>query len=490
MGWTAKLVAAGLTAAVAGSTAPAAFGQSEIPVTITPLSIPNDTPVPPTYEVAEGKARLIELPEPVRDVIIADPEIADVIVKTPRQVYLVARAFGSTNVFFVGADGEVILHAVIEVRIDLAAARKAIRALLPDARIELKAVGPNIVLTGTVRTAVEATDAAAIASQFVAAGGDGGGEEGEEEEGGGAGGVINMIRILEDQQVLIQVRVAEMQRNVTKNLAARTNFLRLIEGRAFSLATAGGELFDTVAGLGVITFDKLGLQDTTLLSLERQGLVKTLAEPVLTAISGETANFLAGGELPTPAGIDSNGNLIIEFREFGVVLSFTPVVLAKNQISLRISTEVSRQAEENKLVLPFATIAGTATVDVIGLSVRRAESTVTLPSGGSLMIAGLLQNDEFNTIDGTPWFKDIPILGALFRSTAFLRNESEVVVLVKAFVVRPVEAGRRLALPTDGFVPASDFDIHMLGRLYKQYSDRKGIEDVPIIQGPIGYIME
>ena len=178
----------------------------------------------------------------------------------------------------------------------------------------------------------------------------------------------------------------------------------------------------------------------------------------------------------------------MDFREFGVALSFTPVVLDKNQISLRIATEVSRQSDENKLTLPFGT--NNQTVDVVGLAIRRAESTVNLASGNSMMIAGLLQRDEVNQVDGVPWLKDLPVIGALFRSQAFEKNETELVVLVTPYVVRPLEPTTKLNLPTDGFVSASDVDIYLLGRLYKQYGqNKKAPEEIPIIQGPIGYIM-
>lgn len=445
-------------------------------VRVSSQAIPIDLPKlePETISIPLNKAHFIQLPVPIRDVIIANPEIANVIVKTPKDVYLIGKSLGLTNVFFVGKDGQVARHMLIEVESDIDAARKAIEALLPDANIDVKGIGDSLVLTGTVRSSRESADAASVARRFVA----------EDTN------VINMLRVLKDLQVLLQVRVAEMQRTTIKNLSASTSFSRTISNRGQSLNTA--TIFPaatTVAASGTVTFNTLGLQTTAFSALERQGLIKTLAEPALTAISGETANFLAGGEIPTPSGVDSQGNLIIEFREFGVALSFTPVVLDKNQISLRISTEVSRQSDENKLVLPFGT--ANQTVDVLGLSIRRAESTVNLTSGGSMMIAGLLQRDEVNQFDGAPWLKDIPVLGALFRSQAFTNNESELVVLVTPFIVRPVEPTNNLNLPTDGFVSASDIDIYLFGRLYKQYGRSKGgNEEIPAVQGPIGYIMK
>ena len=216
--------------------------------------------------------------------------------------------------------------------------------------------------------------------------------------------------------------------------------------------------------------------------------MKTLAEPVLTAISGETANFLAGGEFPVPSGIDRNGNLVITFREFGVSLSFTPVVLSDTQISLRVNVEVSRRAAENGVTIPVGISGGTVAID--GLVTRRADSTVTLPSGGNLMIAGLLQSDDFSTVDGVPGLKDLPILGALFRSTRFQRNDTELVVLVSPYRVGTADARRPLALPTDGFVPASDMDLYLFGRLHKQYSGKDQLETLPSVFGPFGYVME
>lgn len=416
-----------------------------------------------------NKARLVTLPVSVRDVIIADPKIADVIVKTSRTVYLLAKSLGSTNIFFVGRSGDVVRHAQIQVDIDLTAAQSAMNNLLPDARINLSAINNTIVVKGNVGSAQSSADAVAVARRFV-----------DKDEH-----VINMLRILADQQVALQVRIAEVQRNVIKNLAAATSFDRGIRKRDLNFSTSGGSAFATAIS-GSFQMNFLGLTSTSFNALESQGLVKTLAEPVLTATSGETANFLAGGEYPAPSGLDGSGNLVIEFREFGVSLSFTPVILANDRISLRISTEVSRLTSENQISLPF----NDSTVPVLGLSVRRASSTINLPSGGQLMIAGLIQNDEFNDIDGTPGLKDIPILGSLFRSQEFQRNRSELVLLVKVFKIKPVNPVQKLSLPSDGFVPASDFDLYLLGRLHKKYGKAKTLKTMPRIHGPYGYVME
>ena len=427
-----------------------------------------------TISIPLNKAHFIHLSEPVRDVIIANPNIADVLVKTPNNLYLIGKALGRTNVFLLGTDGKITRHIVIDIESDIVAARKAIKSLLPGANVDVKGIGDSLVLTGTVRSATESEDAATVARRFV-----------EQDSN-----VINMLRILKDLQVLLQVRVAEMQRTTIKNLSASASFNKILRNRALNILTTAIVPSGSVPAIaGTVTFNKLGLQAATFAALERQGLIKTLAEPALTAISGETANFLAGGEIPTPSGVDNQGRLILEFREFGVALSFTPTVLDHDQINLRISTEVSRQSNENRLILPFG--AANESVDVLGLSIRRAQSTVNLTSGTSMMIAGMIQRDEVNQTDGTPWLKDVPILGALFRSQAFQNNETELVVLVTPYIVRPVNPTNKLNLPTDGFASASDTDLYLLGRLYKQYSrNESGRQKIPIIQGPVGYVLK
>jgi len=427
-----------------------------------------------TISIPLNKANLINLSMPIRDVVIANPEIADVIVKTPTDVYIIGKSLGLTNVFLIDENGQVVRHILIAVESDIDAARKAIKALLTNGNIDVKGIGDSIVLTGTVPSPREAADAVAVARRFVK----------------GDSNVLNMLRIMKDLQVVLKVRVAEMSRTTVKNLSSSTTFSRLIKNRTINLSTASIFPADVIpAATGAVTFNKFGLRETAFTALEQQGLVKTLAEPALTAISGETANFLAGGEIPTPSGVDNSGNLIVDFKEFGVALSFTPVVLDKNQISLRISTEVSRQSDENKLVLPFGT--ADQTVDVLGISIRRAESTVNLASGTSMMIAGLLERNETNIVDGTPLLKDIPIIGALFRSEAFQRNYTELVVIVTPYIIRPVDPSQKLKLPTDGFVTASDIDIYLFGRLYKQYGRSKNaVQKIPILNGPIGYIMK
>lgn len=461
-----------LAVATGAATVMAATGLAIAQTVADPLPVqarPSPAPMPVdssrAYAVAVGQSVALDLDQPISDVVVADPDIADVIVKQPTKVFLLGRAAGTTNMFFLSPDGDVVLNARVTVQPDVAIVRTALDELHPDSRITLRAVNSSLVMSGWVPSAQAATDAENVVRAYL-------GEDAR---------VVNSLRIAGEQQVLLQVRVAEIQRNTLKTLGVSTGF---DIGDTFSIASSFADPSAPVRG--VLSLGDWGIDDITFGALENEGLAKILAEPALTAISGETANFLAGGEFPTPAGLDNDGNLIVEFREFGVSLSFTPVVLANDQISLRIATEVSRVTDENQVVLP-----GSGGVPIRGLSVRRADSTVMLPSGGSIMIAGLIQNDEFNTVTGVPGLMDLPIIGALFRSTEFRNNRSELVVVVRAFQVSPVQFGPRLSYPTDGFVPANDLDIYLYGRLRATYGGEDGVPagEPYVVAGPSGFLM-
>ena len=422
--------------------------------------------MPEVVNLGLNKARVYELSQDVRDVLVSNPAIADVIVKTPRLVYVLGQAVGDTNVFFFDGEGNEILRLEIRVELDLSALQTAMAEYFPDDHIVVKAVNQDIILSGTVRSAQVAEDARLVAQRFVI----------DPSE------IVNLLSIANEQQVLLRVRVSEMQRTVVKELGVQFGLDASSPARNSIFDINSGALGANAFGTANAIFDNFfdGL-DITLDALESQGLVKTLAEPNLTALSGENANFLVGGEFPIP--VPQEGDQItIEFKQFGVLLTFTPVVLSSGLISLKISTEVSQ--------LSTAGAVSLADFNIPSLTVNRAETTVELPSGGSFMIAGLLQNDIRSTIDGLPGMKDIPILGALFRSVEFRRDETELVVTVTPYLVRPVDPNR-MALPTDGFAPASDFDMYLLGRLHDVYS-KPAAPPPPVgqVQGPIGFIME
>ncbi|MDH5748091.1 MAG: type II and III secretion system protein family protein [Rhodospirillales bacterium] len=439
--------------------------QQVVPRTAASVPAPDTSLEPQVVTLSLNKAQLIDLPLPARDVVIATPGIADIIVKTPRQAYMVGKAFGETNVFFVGNDGNVILHLAVRVEPELKSALKSIHSYLPKTSIKLEGVNGSVVISGTAPTPKDASDALGILKRFI--------PEGTE--------IINMVRISGDTQVMLQVKIAEMERSITKKLGFNTTLDGNILGEPFNMTSTVSPATVISGAVGINT---LGIGAPTFNTLETHGLLKTLSEPTLIATSGETANFLAGGEYPTVSGIATDsGTPTYTLKTFGVALSFTPVVMANNQINIRIQTEVSRVSAENQLTLGDGTV-------ISGTANRRASSTVMLASGGSLMIAGLLEDKDVTTMTGAPWIKNLPILGALFRSHDFINNRTELVIMVTAYLIRPPKKGRQLALPTDGFVSPADSDLYLLGRLHKQYGKGENFDSFPNFLGPIGYMME
>ncbi|MBI3446775.1 MAG: type II and III secretion system protein family protein, partial [Magnetospirillum sp.] len=397
--------------------------------------------------------------------------------RAPNLVHVTGRAAGQTNLFLLDRSGQVMRRVELSVTIDSQAVRDALKAVLPDERaLQVEAVNDSLYLSGSVRSDAAANSAKGVARRFVA----------KDEN------LVNLLRIVAEQQVLLHVKVAEIQRTVLKELgvgfAPATGKAIHILGNA--KLTGGGTsatvgLIDSSSSaiFGTATITGIGSLVSSLNILENQGLIRTLVEPNLTAVSGETATMLAGGELPIPVS-QTNGAISVEFKPYGVLLSFTPTVLDPGRLSLKMSTEVSAIDTNNKTAI-------SSTISVPAFKVRRAGSTVELPSGGSLMIAGLLQNDITSNIAGLPGLMDLPVLGALFRSNAFQRSETELVVILSAYVVQPVEQPN-LAAPTDGFAPSSDIKRFLLGRLQDTYT-KKGAEPPKApapLQGPFGYIVQ
>ena len=307
------------------------------------------------------KARLVRLPVDARDVLASNSEVADIILKTPRLAYLIGNNIGSTNVIFLDANGQQIARLDVVVGVDLGAMSETLNILIPDEDFELIAVSDNVALTGTVSTPEVAADIQEIALQYVP--GD---------------SIVNMLRVRNEQQVLLKVRFAEVNRQAVKEFGFDTNISLSTGDFLFGLASGIGptaNTFGSITGTG-------GDFNTTINALEQNNLVRILAEPTVTAISGEPASVLVGGEFPIPAP-GQNNSVTIEFKTFGVILEFTPVVLSDQRISLRVNAEVSATTTENAIFVEG--------FQVPSLITRRANTTVDLPSGGSLVIAGLLQ---------------------------------------------------------------------------------------------------
>lgn len=399
------------------------------------------------------KSVLIELPEDFRDMLISDPAIVEAVVRSARRVHLLGQQVGQATVSFAGADGRTLKTLDISVERDLTPVAAMIKRLMPEADIRLEAINNNIVVMGSVASPLDASRIADIAGRFVS---------GREQ-------VLNLVNVEAKEQVLLRVNVVEMNRSVIrrlgvdirKALASGTITALKISDAAFPLTGAAapavsfGNLAEAALGSGAGDTLALGWSngkaqiDVLLQALERNGLARTLAEPNLTSVSGETAKFLAGGEYPVPVGNDRDG-VTISFKPFGVGLSFTPIVLSAGRISLQIETEVSELTNEGAVSVNEISISA--------LRVRRASSTLELPSGGSLVMAGLISSQTRRNLDGLPGLRDLPVIGALFRSEDFIRSETELVVIVTPVLVRAAQEENLSAPGAMDGEGAPDFD--------------------------------
>lgn len=443
------------------------------------------------------KAAVVQLDTDARDVLVSNPDLVDAVVRTPRRIFLLATKVGQTNAFFFDAQGKQILALDIRVEKDVVDLASLLKASMPNSAIQVQALNDNVILTGQVASALESTRAADLAARLT----------------GDPKKVINMIGIAGGQQVMLKVRIAEMNRNVAKQFGVNLAGVKIAGGStplAFSTAnqfnlvgqalsdlsgaqagqvcsgnSTNSNPFGVLASAGGICNINNNVQGQ-LKALERIGLVHMLAEPNLTAVSGETAKFLAGGEFPVPASRDRDGNVTVTFKPFGVGLSFTPVVVAPGRISLQLSSEVSELTNTGSFTLSGAATAQGLTIPA--LQVRRTQTTIELPSGGSFAVAGLMQHNTKQVIDGFPGVKDLPVLGALFRSRDFADDTTELVVLVSAYLVEPTTEAA-FSAPTDGFIPPSDPETILLGRLNAVYKRKDEKPVSPQASAPVGFVV-
>ncbi len=385
------------------------------------------------FVVPINKSQVLQLDVPFADLLVGNSGIADVLALTDRTVYILGKALGSTSLTIYGRDKNLIAVLDLVVAPDIEGLKARLFEIMPDQKIEARTANGSVVLSGTVSGNSTMDKILAVSERFA------------------PGLVTNLMTVEGSQQVMLRVRFIEMNRTVTKNLGL--NF-RLLEGD-FSF-TSGNTFLGTTAlanfGAAALTGGTLGALtiDALINALESKGLTKTLAEPNLIALSGDTASFLAGGEFPVQTVSEDQAQ--IEFKPFGVRLAFTPTVLDDGLINLIVSPEVS------VLRTDFG-VAGTP-----GLSVRRATTTIELRDGQSFAIAGLFQDDFKDSIEQIPLLGEVPILGALFRSSQFVKEETELVIIVEAHLVKPAPVGS-LATPVDNFVPPSEADIWLFGRV-------------------------
>ncbi len=468
---------------------------------------------PKYVKIGLGKSMVLELPRPVRDVLVSNPKLMDAVVHTSNRVYLIGLKVGQANAFFFDRDGEQILTLEVSVEQDMEPVKRLLSRLIPGSNINLESINNNVILSGTVRTPAQSNRASDIVGRFIAKGG-------KEKEG--AKRVVNMLSVESKEQVMLKVRIVEMNRSILKQIGVNTQSLLSSTTGVFSLVksvTDATNLGTTVAGaigasastavssltgtsteiLNSISSNtantsttssitqnttQSGLQMSNQLSniikmLEKNGLTRTLSEPNLTSISGETAKFHVGGEVPIPVA-SSNDTISVEWKKFGVMLNFTPVVLSEGRISLQIKSEVSEISTEGSINVGGLTLPSFAT--------RNAESTIELPSGGSMMMAGLISSKTRQSVEGLPGVMHLPILGSLFRSRDYIKQEPELVVLVTPFIVNPV-SDRKLLTPDVGFAEASDAKANLLGHFNRIYG-RRGRMPHGRQQGDYGFIVE
>ena len=431
-----------------------------------------------TLALPQGRSAVVELPVDARDVLVSNPLVAEAVLRTPRRIFVLGMKTGVSDAVFFDAAGRRILTLSIRVDQNTSALRDTIDRVLPGSHVEVESLNDSVILSGMVLSAGDADKALQIARATVA----------KPEQ------VLNMLTIAGKDQVMLKVRIVEMQRQVIKQLGFNWQAVinqagspQFLLGTASTFGINGAILGGITAGL--TSTSQKGVKTFTgdVQAFERVGLVRNLAEPNLTAVSGESAKFLVGGEFPVPTGEDSTGRVTIEFKPFGVGLGFTPVVLSGGRISLKLSTEVSELSNQGSFNL--STGAGGPTLVVPSLTVRRAETTVELPSGGAMMIAGLLQDNSNQNLDSIPGIKDIPILGALFRSRDYQSGQTELVVIVTPYIVDAASPAD-MQTPADGLRVATDADTILLGRLNEVYKHPPEATAGRTYQGPYGYVVE
>lgn len=422
------------------------------------------------FVLSIGRGEQVNLPVGVSDVVVANPSVADVDVRSPKQLYIFAKGPGETTVYATDAAGRTVYSATVRVGNNLDSVDQMLALAMPESDIKVTTMNGVILLTGTVAQPEDVQEAENLAQAFV----------------GADTKVVSRIKTAVPLQVNLQVRIAEVSKSLSKevssnfnsrdrdggngngflfvpsrgrNVATWTDGVDPITGQpvtnvAFS-APSGGNALNMAKNLFGIDF-ALGLDFA-----ERNGLASTLAQPNLTTVSGETAEFLAGGQFPIPVA-DNFGSISVQFRDYGVSLRYTPTVQADGRIQLRVRPEVSDITSQGAV-----RIAGT---EIPAITTRMAETTVELGSGESFMIAGLMSNSATASIDKFPGLGDVPILGTLFKSNGWKRNETELVIVVTPYLVKPVSEGQ-IKLPTDGFHTPHDLERLLLNKTSSNKGD-------------------
>ena len=497
-------------------------GAASAPLAQTRAAVSTGS-APQLVNLPRGTSFAVDLPADARDVIVSNPQVAEAMLHSPRRITIIGVAAGETDAVFLDAAGRTILALRVRVDAGTSALQDTLSRVAPGSNVRAEAVNDSIILTGTAASPAEAQRAAQVARAFVSA----------------PEKVVNMINVAGSDQVTLKVRVVEVQRSAIKQLGFDTQAVigrigdtQWLLGNAATWGVNGSLLGGITGGVSRDTTKNFQMQapcgggfpagalcpvtvnggapgdpsnwdtaqpgtgpgsdglnkgNATIKAFERVGLVRTLAEPNLTSVNGEAASFLAGGEFPLPTGRDREGQISVEYKPYGVGLSFRPIVLTGGRISLQVKVEVSELTPQGGLTIG----AGTASsISLPGLSVRRSENTIEIPSGGSMMIAGLLQETTRQTVDSLPGMTNLPVLGQLFRSRDYLMGETELVVIVEPYIVSPASPGQ-MQTPADGLRIAHDAQTIFFGQLNQAYgSPAPSAQPGAGWHGPVGYVSE
>ncbi len=464
-----------------------------------------------------NKSIIIDLPEDAFDILVANPGVADAVTRTSRRIYMFGKSVGETNIYVFGANGEQIVSLDLKVERDVSGLEEYLQRFLPSSDIKVELLNDNVILTGMVETPLDATRAVDLARIFVTGGEATTGQYSQTAAGGSANGgvainnpdetrrvsqIVNLLKIVGEDQVTLKVTVAEVSRAVMKQLGVS------LVASGSSDGLQWGAFGDSIMGLGkplsasgaAATYTAgSALIQSYINAMEQTGVMKTLAEPTLTAVSGEKAVFRVGGEFSLVTsqnasksddggdGESGDGKITygITRLEYGIGLEFVPTVLSPGRISLKVRTSVSEPTTEGSTGLPTAlNYPGSS---FLSIRKRLADTTVELPSGGSMMIAGLVRDDVRQAVNGLPGLSKLPILGTLFRSRDFVRNETELVILITPYLTKPT-ARAALAKPDDNFNPPSDGAGMFLGRVNRVYGTMKTNLPNGQYHGVVGYI--
>lgn len=436
-----------------------------------------------------NKSAVIDLPRDAYDILVANPGVADAVTRTARRIYLFGKQIGDTNIFVFGPNGEQIASLDVRIERDVSGLDAHLRRFLPNADIRSELMNDNVILTGTVQTPLDAKRAEDLARLFVSGGEATTGQYSQAASGGGSvrisdpdssrltSSIVNMLQVVGEDQVTLKVTVAEVSRTVLKQLGVNLIGQGSFDGISWGVETA-------LAPVGAPAGASLGgsLLKSSIQAIEQSGAMRTLAEPTLTAVSGEQATFRVGGEYNIVANVtneDGRTTRSIEKIEYGIGLEFLPVVLSPGRISLKVRTAVSEPTPEGAVAVQGE--------NILSLRKRLADTTVELPSGGTMMIAGLVNDNVRQVYNKVPGLSKVPVLGTLFRSREFTRNETELVILVTPYLSRPA-ARNEMARPDDNFTPASDGAGMFLGRVNRVYGTMKTDKPAGRYHGVVGFI--